>query len=207
RWWRNDSVPLLEADEKFNAQVTVLTNPLAAYNSAQDAGTRQLALARVVDDSPLTIELDSRHIGDESRIVALHLNGDAFIEDDEGTIKTQKGSFKISHMPIGELAATGVQPRQYTWAPHHDPGFAVGDELVVADFEWFSTNKGDAWLNVAKPSVDSSSAPKQTCTPDSFSEDPANHQWCCKPHEASEAEWSDILAGRRARGEPTPQTR
>ena len=54
RWWRNDSVPLLEADDKFNAQVTVLTSPLAAYDAAQDAGTRQLALARVVDDAPLT---------------------------------------------------------------------------------------------------------------------------------------------------------
>ena len=108
-------------------------------------------------------------------------------------------------MPIGELAAIAGQPRQFTWAPHHDPGFAAGDELVVADFAWFSANKGDVWLNLGKPSVDSSSAPKQTCTPDSFADDPANHQWCCKPHEASEAEWSDILAGRRARGELNPQ--
>ncbi|MEV3923442.1 hypothetical protein [Actinomadura coerulea] len=205
RWWRNGSVPLLEADDKFNAQVTVLTSPLAAYDAAQDAGTRQLAIARVVDDSPLTIEVDSRRIGDESRIVALYRNGDALVEADDVTIQTLKGSFKISHMPIGELAATGVQPRQYTWTPHHDPGFAVGDELVVADFTWFSANKGDVWLNVEKPSVDSTSAPRPTCTPDSFGGDPANHQWCCKPHEASEAEWSDILAGRRARGELNPQ--
>ena len=106
---------------------------------------------------------------------------------------------------IGELTATGVHPRQFTWAPHHDPGFAVGDELVVADFAWFSDNAGDVWLNVARPSVDSSSAPRSTCTPDSFGDDPTGHQWCCKPHEASEAEWSDVLAGRRARGELNPQ--
>lgn len=205
RWWRNDSVPLLEADDKFKAQVTVLTSPLVAHDAAQDAGTRQLALARVVDDAPLTVEVDSRRIGDESRIVALHLNGDALVEADDVTVQGQKGSFKISYMPIGELSATGVSPRQYTWAPHHDPGFAVGDELVVADFAWFSENKGDVWLNVGRPSVDVSSAPKQTCTTDSFSDDPANHQWCCKPHEASEAEWSDILAARRARGELNPQ--
>lgn len=205
RWWRNDSVPLLEADDKFNSQVTVLTSPLAAYDAAQDAGTRQLALARVTDVVPLTIEVDSRRIGDESRIVALHLNGDALVESDDVTVQNQKGSFKISHMPIGELSATGAQTRQFTWAPHHDPGFAVGDELVVADFAWFSDNKGDVWLNLVKPSVDTSSAPRANCTPDSYGDDPANHQWCCKPHEASEAEWSDILAGRRARGELNPQ--
>ncbi|MFF0495678.1 hypothetical protein ACFYU5_04665 [Nocardia aobensis] len=205
RRWRNDAVPLLEADDKFSAQMTVMTNPLAAYDAAQDAGTRQLALARVVDDSPLTIEVDSRHIGDASRIVALHLNGDALVEADYVTVQALKGSFKISHMPIGELTATGTQPGQYTWTPHHDVGFAAGDELIVADFGWFSTNKGDIRLNVEKPSVDSSSAPKQTCTPDSYADDPANHQWCCKPHEASEAEWSDVLAARRARGELNPQ--
>lgn len=204
-WWRNDAVNLLEADNTFNAQVSVMTNPLVAYDAAQDAGTRQLALARVIDEAPLTLEVDSRRIRDESRIVALHRNGDALVEANDVTIKIQKGSFKLSHMSIGELTATGVQPRQYTWAPHHDPGFSVGDELVVADFSWFSDNLNDKWLNVPRPSVDSSSAPKQTCTPDSFTDDPSNHQWCCKPHEASEAEWSDILAGRRARGELNPQ--
>ena len=204
RWWRNDSVPLLEADDRFHAQVAVLTNPQVAYDAAQNAGTRQLALAHVVDESPLTVEVESRRIGDESRIVALHWNGDALVEADDVTVMTQKGSFKISHMPIGELTSAGV-PRRFTWKPHHDPGFAVGDELVVADFTWFSTNKGDVWLNLEKPKVDSSSAPKGTCTPDAFINDPANHQWCCKPHEASEAEWSDILAGRRSRGELNPQ--
>ena len=39
----------------------------------------------------------------------------------------------------------------------------------------------------------------------SYGDDPANHQWCCKPHAASEAEWSDELAARRARGELNPQ--
>jgi hypothetical protein len=205
RWWRNDSVPLLEADDRFNAQVTVLTSPLAAYDAAQDAGTRQLASARVVGVSPLTIEIDSRRMGDGSRIVALHRNGDALVEAEDVTVQAQKGSFKISHMPIGELAGTGAHPRKFTWATHHDPGFAVGDELVIADFAWFSSNKGDVWLNVDRPSADASSAPKRTCALDSFTDDPASHQWCCKPHEVSEAEWSDILAGRRARGELNPQ--
>ena len=101
RWWRNDSVPILEADDRFNAQVTVLTSPLAAYDAAQDAGTRQLASALVVDASPLTIEIDSRRIGDGSRIVALHRNGDALVEAADVTIRKQKCSFKIHHKTIG----------------------------------------------------------------------------------------------------------
>jgi hypothetical protein len=205
RWWRNDAVPILEADDKFDTQVTMLTNPLAARDAGQDAGTRQVALARIVDTDPLTIEIDSRRIGHGGRIVALHLNGEALVEADDVSVQTLKGSFKLSNMAIGELTAIPGHHGQFTWTPHHDPGFAAGDELVVADFGWFSSNKGDVWLNLSKPSVDSSSAPKQTCTATSFADDPANHQWCCKPHEASEAEFSDILAGRRARGELNPQ--
>lgn len=205
RVWRNNSVPLLEADQMFDAQVTVLTSPLAAYDAAQDAGIRPVALARVTDLEPLTLEVDSRRIGDESRIVALHHNGNALIEAEVVTSKTMKGSFKFSHMPIGGLSAVEEAPRRFTWMPRHDPGFALGDELVVADFAWFSENSGDAWLCVARPRVDTSSAPRIDCQPESFGEDPANHQWCCKPHEEAEAEWSDILAGRRARGEMNPE--
>jgi len=205
RWWRNAAVPRIEADGQFHAQVLALTHPLVTQDGADDAGTRQLANARVVGIAPLTIEVDSRRIGHESRIVALHRNGVALVESADITVQAQKGSFKISHMPIGELTATGDRLRTYRWSPHHDPGFEVGDELVVADFAWFSTNKGDAWLNVSRPGADTS-APGPDCTPESYSEDPANHQWCCKPHEASEAEWSDVLAERRARGELNPET-
>lgn len=205
RWWRNDSVALIEADDKFRAQVTAMTNPLIAQDAALDAGTRHLAVARVVSVAPLTIEVDSRRIGHESRVVALHLNGDALVEANDVTVHVQKTSVKISHMPIGELAETGTKSRQFTWAPHHDPGFTVGHELVVADFAWFSSNASNVWLNVARPSAESSSAPGPSCTPDSFADDPGNHQWCCKPHEASEAEFSDVIAVRRARGELNPQ--
>lgn len=205
RWWRNDSVPVLEADDKFSAQVTALTNPLAASDGAQDAGNRNLALGRVVSVDPLLVEIDSRRIGPESRIVLLHVNGEACVEESAVTIHIQKGSFKISNMAIGELHVHADISRIYGWAPHNDPMLTEGDELVVADFAWFSTNKREAFLNVPRPSVDSSSAPTINCTPDSYGDDPANHQWCCKPHEASEAEWSDELAARRARGELNPQ--
>ncbi len=206
RWWRNDSVPILEADDKFLTQVTGLTNPLTAQDMAQDAGNRNLALARVVSGNPLLLEIDSRRIGHESRIVLLHVNGEACVEKGDVDIKTQKGSFKISQMSIGELTIRGNDPLTFEWVPHNDPELSEGDELVVADFSWFSGNKGDVFLNLSRPSVDSSSAPKADCSSVSYGDDPGNHQWCCKPHEASEAEWSDELAARRARGELNPQT-
>ena len=53
---------------------------------------------------------------------------------------------------------------------------------------------------------DTAAAPKPDCQPDDFQNDPAAHQWCCKPHEAAEAEWSDELADRRARGTLNPET-
>lgn len=35
--------------------------------------------------------------------------------------------------------------------------------------------------------------------------DPDAHQWCCRPHSAAEAEWSDDLAERRANGRLNPE--
>lgn len=207
RWWRNDSVPILEADDRFTSQVAALTNPLAAHDMAQDAGNRSLAVARVVSSAPILIEINSRRIGHESRIVLLHVNDQACVEKPSVTFQVQKGSFKIAHLSIGEVTRhPAAGPRVFAWAPHHDPGLAVGDELVIADFSWFSDNKGDTFLNLVRPSVDLTSAPKVDCSPNSYSDDPSNHQWCCKPHEAAEAEWSDELAARRARGELNPQT-
>jgi hypothetical protein len=206
RFWRNDNVPVLEADNLFVAQLRILTSPLAAHDAAVDAGNRHVAIARVVGTSPYVLEVDSRRIGDDSRVVALHVNGEPCVEDPAVSVKIQKGSFKISNMAIGPLTEISADPRQLEWAPHHDPGLVVGDELMVADFEWFSKNTGDAFLNVPRPGVDQRSAPKPDCTPDSYGDDPTGHQYCCKPHEASEAEWSDELAARRASGRLNPQT-
>ena len=76
--------------------------------------------------------------------------------------------------------------------------------LVVADFSWFSDLKGNTALPVDRPTPDTNSAPKADCTEMSYSEDPVGHKYCCRPHEDSEAEWSNILAERRARGELNP---
>lgn len=205
KWWRRDLVPILEADDVFRVQVAALTNPQAAHDMAQDAGNRRLAIARVVSVKPLLLEVDSRRIGNESRIVLLHVNDQACVEQDPVTVKIQKGSFKISDLAIGELATDPANPQVLRWAPANDPSLSIGDELVVADFAWFSDNKGSLHLNVPRPSLDSSSAPRGSCDHQTYADDPAHHQWCCKPHEAAEAEWSDELAARRERGELNPQ--
>ena len=77
---------------------------------------------------------------------------------------------------------------------------------MIADFSWFSKLKGNRYLSVDKPKLDQTSAPKPDCNQNSYGEAPADHQWCCRSHESREAEWSDQLAARRARGELNPQT-
>ncbi len=85
------------------------------------------------------------------------------------------------------------------------PELSVGDGLVMADFSWFSTLKGNKQLPVNRPVPDSVSAPKPSCGATSYAEEPEGHQYCCRPHEDSEAEWSNLLAERRARGELNPE--
>ena len=75
---------------------------------------------------------------------------------------------------------------------------------MVADFAWFSELVGNSFLPVAKPKPDGTSAPKSDCEVESYDADPQTHRWCCRSHERSEAEYSDLLAGRRARGELNP---
>lgn len=48
RHWRNALVPTIEADARCTAQLLALANPQAALDLARDAGTRQIAAARVI---------------------------------------------------------------------------------------------------------------------------------------------------------------
>ena len=205
RHWRNSLVPTVEAGDKCNRQLLALTNLQTALDAAGDAGTRQLATARVVSVDPIALEIDSRRIGDGDRIVLLHVNEIACIEQPDVDVKFQKGSFKFSGMSIGPLAAIDAKKRLFEWFPAIEPEVNVGDELVIADFSWFSDLKGNKQLQVDRPTPDTISAPKATCTEMSYSEDPEGHRYCCRPHEDSEAEWSNLLAERRARGELNPE--
>ena len=163
------------------------------------------------------MKVDSRRIGDGSRIVLLHVNDVNCAEAPTVTVNTaQKGAFKIDGLSIGPLERADpndpARRFEFVWHPATPPQLTVGDRLVVADFAWFSdTQKGNKHLPVDKPKPDEVSAPKVTkdgsgdCTSSSYDTDPGNHQYCCRSHERAEAEWSDELAARRARGELNPQ--
>jgi hypothetical protein len=207
RYWRNSLVPIIESDRRCRQQLLALANPQAAHDLGSAAGTRDVALATVVATRPLVLDVGSRRIGDGARIVLLHVNGDACVERSGVTVKHQAGSFRFAGLSSGPLTRDGADdpPGQLRWTPTNLPALLAGDRLVIADFAWFCDRKTDTFFTVDRPNPDTTLAPKRDCTADSYEADPAGHRWCCRPHEAVEAEWSDELAGRRARGELNPQ--
>jgi hypothetical protein len=205
-WWRNALVEAIDADTACSEQLQALANPQVAREAALDAGTRHLAMARVVSTDPLVFDIDSRRIGDGDRIVLLHVNDEPCIEEPGVSMALQKGSFKFTGLSIGPLTAVDGTPRRFTWAPALVPALNPSDEVVVAAFSAFSDNKGNRDLPVKRPKPDTYRAPLPTCTAESYAQDPTGHQYCCRSHEDAEAEASDALALRRANGELNPQT-
>jgi hypothetical protein len=206
RHWRNSLVPVIESDGRCRRQLAALGNPQAAADMAADAGVREVVPATVVSSAPLVLDVGSRRLGDGARIVLLHVNGDACVDRPGTAMTALKGSVKFSGMAIGPLTvAQPDQPRRFRWAPDTVPDLACGDRLVVADFGWYCDLKGNKHLSVARPAADDTSAPKPDCGPYSYADSPTEHQYCCRPHEDAEADWSDRLAERRDRGELNPQ--
>lgn len=208
RPWRNSLVPMIESDGKCASHLLALSNPQAAYDMASDAGNKFVAFATVVSVEPLELDVESRRIVDESRVVMLTRNGEACVEAlDVRVDTTQSGSFKISELAIGSLEAIDKNtPTRLRWDPQTVPAVGVGDRLVIANFAWFSDLKRNRVLSVSKPQPDKTSAPTTGCLPESYGEDTQAHRWCCRSHEVSEAEFSDLLAERRERGELNPET-
>ncbi|MBT8798639.1 hypothetical protein [Microbacterium flavum] len=208
RRWRNQLVRVIEADASCHDQLLAVANPQAASDLATDAGNRQLAHATVVGIDPLVLSVESRRIVDGSKIALLHINEQPCVEAHRDDISLG-GSFVIEGMSVGLLSREGIgqeRPRnELRWKPKHAPGVAVGDRLIVADAGWFAGTAYDRRVSIARPPADEYAAPKPTCTPQSYEQAPQDHRWCCKPHRANEAEFSDQLAERRARGELNPQ--
>jgi hypothetical protein len=207
--WRDSQVPAIESDARCHDQLLALLHPEAANELATAAGTRQVSAATVVAVSPLVLDLHSRGIRRASRIVLLHINGEPCVEQPFVTVKAQKGSLKFDGLAIGPITRDGLAddaPKsRMQWQPQLTPSLQVGDQLIVADFAWFSKNAGNRFLNVDRPAIDTRSGPKHDCTPNSYADAPAAHAWCCRPHESIEAERADRDAERRARGEMNPQ--
>ena len=211
RRWRNDLVEAIEDDAACHQHLLALANPQAADDMATDAGTREVAFATVVSVDPLVLDVDSRRIGDGDRVVLLHVDGSPCVEEESVVVDTSlKGSFKIDGLSIGPLdedgRAASDPPHRFGWTPQMTPHLQPDDRVIVADFTWFSKNKGNHYLNVPRPTPDNDSAPGTDCTPDSYDEAPYQHRFCCRPHERAEAEFSDQLAERRERGELNPET-
>ncbi|WP_328855058.1 hypothetical protein OHB01_05940 [Microbispora hainanensis] len=204
RIWRNAQVEMLDADRKCFDQLTCLADSSVAHDKASDPGIRELALATVIGLDPVRLEVRSRSLVDGSRVVALHINGHSLVEQPSTSIQPQKKSFKFGQMPIGILTTiSGIEG--FRWNPVVMPTLAVGDVLVLADANWFGkVLQSGHEINVSRPSLDDQSAPKATCSPSGYYADPEGHKWCCRPHRIAEAEWSDTLAERRARGELNP---
>jgi hypothetical protein len=207
RHWRNSLVPVIEGGGRCHSQLLALANPQVADDMATDASVREVAIATVVRVDPLILDVASRRIGDGSRVVLLHTNGEALVESPGVVAVAQKGSFKFAGLSIGPLSAAGdaAAPRLLLWTPANVPEVSAGDRLVVADFAWFSSLKKNTALNVDRPKPDDVSAPNVNCEPESYSDDTEAHQYCCRPHEVAEADWSDQLAERRANGELNPE--
>jgi hypothetical protein len=206
RHWRNSLVPVIESDGRCRRQLAALGNPQAAADMAADAGVREVVAATVVTTEPLVLDVESRRIGAGARIVLLHVNGDACVERPGTAMTPLKGSVKFSGMAIGPLTGTGeTTPRRLGWTPENVPDLVPGDRLVIADFSWYCDLKGNKALSVGRPAADDTSAPKAECGAYSHADSPEEHQYCCRPHEDAEADWSDRLAERRDRGELNPQ--
>lgn len=209
RFWRNSQVRMIESDGLCNTQLLALSNPHAAHDLATSAGTRQVAFATVVSPNPLVLDIDSRRIVAGSRIVMITHNDKSCVEAASISVDTSpKAAVKIDGLSIGSLHPTGLDrtsTSHVAWLPKVMPVLAAGDKLVVADFEWFSSLKGDRYLTVSRPDPDTESAPKTDCEDSSYHSAPQLHEWCCRSHEDREAEWSDVLADRRARGQLNPE--
>lgn len=205
RWWRNAQVDILEADVKCAEQVTALGDLGFADDRARDAGVRQLAIAEVVGLDPIRLDIRSRRLGAGTRVVALHIAGRPVVEDASTTLVVNNGAFNLGGLSIGGLEADGEPGLR--WTPVIAPDVSIGDELVLADVDWFqNVLRNGHELNVTRPSQDNNSAPKRNCTLSSYATDPGAHLWCCRPHAAAEAERADEDAARRERGELNPQT-
>jgi len=206
-FWRNNQVTMRDQDIACDAKMRAVGNPAAALDMALDAGTRTVAQGVVTSVSPLRLRLNSRRIGDGARVVLLHVNGQPIVEQLVVEIKEQAGSFKLRNMPIGVLAADTqtAADGSMVWTPKIAAPLEIGDPVIVADASWFgkALTSGHE-INIERPKRDATSSPSDDCHEGSYAADPDGHRWCCRSHEAAEAEFADELAERRARGELNP---
>ena len=206
-FWRNNQVPMLDKDRACADQLLALGNPQAAADMARDAGNRELAVAVVTSIAPLRLLVRSRRLGDGRCVVALHINGQPCVEGGGVKVKIQQTSFKFDQMLGGVLAADDDTRRGLglRWDVSEPVTLAVRDQVIVASHAWLGDLSKHEQIKVDRPGLDGISAPKPTCTENSYTDDPDAHQWCCRPHEIAEAATSDYFAEQRKLGKMNPE--
>lgn len=210
--WRDAQVAQIDADNRCASQLRALSNPQAAADTARDAGNRDLVFAVVTKTAPLTAWTKSRNFEPNDRLVLLHLNAEPLLDRECVTVKHQKGSFRLEGMPVAGVlkvsdpGTAGGSELELDFLTPPLGQFAVGDELVLARRKFFGDEKKSLKQhNVTRPRADTRFAPTDHCTPESYANEPQLHYWCCRPHEAAEAEFSDDLYKKRLAGQLNPQ--
>jgi len=212
-FWRNIQVGLLDKDQTCALQLACLADYSFAYDRALDPGAAEMARATVVALDPVRLAVASRRPRDGTNVVALHLNGEPLVERPTTTVKIQAGSFKFGQFSAGLLCAgpgagggAGGGDPALEWSPKVPLDLAVGDEIVLADADWFGgVQRNGHEFTVTRPPLDERAAPKADCTPTSYASDPDTHRRCCRPHSVAEAEISDHFAEQRTAGMMNPQ--
>lgn len=214
RWWRNRLVSLIAEDDQCAAQVWAVSNALRAAEQASDAGNQTVAWATVESIGPTRLRVESRRFGSEDRVVLLAVGDEPWLERDGVDVLPQRGTIRVNGFCIAPLETPepdllnpdpAADPQVYVWRPPTDPGFAVGDRLVIAKLGWFRSLQSNKSFNIARPVQDNDAGPKDTCTEDSYAQDADGHRWCCRPHDAAESEFADDIALRRSRRELNPE--
>lgn len=207
-FWRNNQVETIDADINCAARLKALGNSHALRDLALNAGTRDVAFATVESVAPLRIKVHSRRFGDGTGVMMLQNGDDLAVEGPSTTLKVQLGSFKFGQLTVGPLEADEQTEDDgtFAWLVKVAPDVKAGARLVVADVAWFGGGfKSGHEIAVTRPGSDTTNAPKTDCHDGSYAATPDEHRYCCRSHEDAEAEYSDVLAERRARGELNPQ--
>lgn len=206
RLWRNQLVQVVQNDKRCSDQIGVLTDPSLADERSRDAGTKEIAIATVVSVDPLEVRVRSRRFTVESSAVILHVNGVPTVERDVVTTDVMKGAIRVNEIPAGPFrpGSDPDDPRRFQLELKNPIDLSVRDELVLAELDWLDGVYGGKYIKVVRPALDSQVSPKVTCEPESFTENPEEHQWCCRPHVDFEAMISDLFAAERASGEMNP---
>lgn len=205
--WRNGQVRQIDADTTCSGQLDALGSPQRALDMALDPGNRNLMVGDVLDVDPLTVRVNSRRLQEDDVVVLLHVEDVALVDLDDIDVIAQASGFKITGIPVATVTSVEDQRRVFGLSFSTDSGVTIeaGDRLVLARYDYFGTYNNRKGLKIDRPGVDDQASPKSTCTPESYLDDPTTHMWCCRPHAHGEAEWSDQLAERRARGQLNPQ--